>query len=536
MLSEFRPPPGIVHDGTAYSSKGFWQDCDKVRWRGGYPERIGGWARLSTTTFLGTCRHLIQWTDLSAVNHIGLGTNLKYYFLTPYGGTLSDVTPIRRTVTLALNPFATTLGSATVTVTDTGHGALANDFTTFSGATAVNGITINGEYQIATVIDANTYTITAGNTASGTGAGGGTPSANYQINTGSADYSSGIGWGSGGWGQAGWGWSPAANTQKIRLWSADNFGEDLIFNPRGGGIYYYDTSVAPARAVNLNTITGASDTPTIANLAMVYQDAQRVVAFGCNAVGSAIQDPLLVRWSNDDDPANFTAGPTTTAGELRVPTGSYIVTAAKTRGRTLIWTDSSLYSMQFVETFVYGLQMLSTNIDIVSPQSVATVDEMAMWMGRENFMMYDGTVRAMPCSVREYVFSDINLAQAWKIYASTNRIFREVWWFYPSANSNCAATRYGPMLKIIRQLFTEANNEVYDIKRVLAGAGGLSLLSASLALVVGFFVNGAKLDIIGIGTAWGALLTASGGAIMMGKGGESRRPPDGEPPDDSQPS
>lgn len=527
MLTEFKPPPGIVHDGTAYSARGYWNDCDKARFRGGFPERIGGWYKLTSSVFSGVCRHLIQWTDLSQIKHIGCGTNLKYY-LESSEGALENITPLRSAtlgsnpiaitntsttvvvthashglatgnrvalsgatavgnipvaelntthtltattantysfvvtttassttsgggtavvvnasedfnILLGNNPIATTNGSATVTITHTAHGAFANDYVTFDGATAINNVTIDGEYQIVTVVDANSYTIVAGTTANGTGSGGGAAVlAQYQINTGSADYSSGMGWGSGGWGAAGWGRSPTSISaaDRIRLWTADTFGEDLVYCPRGGSIYYYDMGDQDTKGRPLNTLANANaDTPTVASFVMVGQEAQRVFAFGCNPVGSSVQDPLLVRWSDDGIPGSFTQNDETTAGELRIPTGNAIMTAAKARGRTLVWTESSLHSIQLVEGFIYGLQLISANIDIVSPNCVAGVDEMVMWMGRENFLLYDGTVKTLPCPVRDYVFSDINIGQAWKIYASTNRIFREVWWFYPSASS-----------------------------------------------------------------------------------------------------
>jgi hypothetical protein len=438
MLIEFKPPPGIMRDGTSYSSRGTWNHCDKIRFRGGFPERIGGWARLTFSAFAGVCRHLFQWADLASERLLGIGTHLKYYVALVGTATLTDITPVRRSVTLGSNPIATVSGSAIVTITDTAHGALVNDYVTIGGATAVNGITVSGEYQITTVVNANSYKVVTGTTASGTGSGGGASvTAAYQINTGSSNYSSGTGWGAGGWGSAGWGLSPSSVTagDRIRIWSADQFGEDLVINPRGGGVYYYDTS-AGGRAVALSAMGGAAQTPTVANWIMADPSAQRLIAFGCNPYGSGTQNPLTVRWSTDGSAVDWTISDITTAGELEINTGSAIICAAKTRGRILVWTESSLHSLQFVQDYIYGLQLISGNTDIISPNCVAAVDEMVMWMGRENFFIYNGQVQTMPCTVRNYVFSDINLNQAWKIYASTNRNFREVWWFYPSAESS----------------------------------------------------------------------------------------------------
>ena len=527
MLIEFKPPPGIVHDGTSYSSRGTWFDCDKVRFRGDFPQRMGGWSKLTTGVFVGTCRHLFQWSDLSSVKHIGIGTNLKYY-VENATGAITNITPFRSatlgsnpvaitnttttiTIThtahglttgdyvamsgatavgnipaseingthiitvigansysfvsittasstttgggsavvvnydadfnirLGADPIATTDGSATVTVTHTAHGAFANDFVSFSGASAINNITLSGEYQIVSIPTADTYTLVAGTTANGTGSGGGASiNVRYQINTGSADYSSGAGWGSGGWGTYGWGMSPTsvAAADRIRIWSGDSFGEDLVVNPRGGGIYYYDLSLAE-KLRPLNTLsTATSNTPIIANWIMADPSAQRLIAFGTNPYGSSTQDPLCIRWSDDGSAGNWTIDETTTAGELKINTGSTIMCAAKARGRILVWTESSLHSLQFVQDYIYGLQLLSANIDIVSPNCVAAVDDIVMWMGDKNFFLYDGTAKTMPCSVRDYVFSDINLNQAWKIFASTNRNFREVWWFYPSSTAD----------------------------------------------------------------------------------------------------
>lgn len=527
-LIEFKPPPGIVHDGTAYSSRGTWNDCDKVRFRGGFPERIGGWSKLTSQTFEGTCRHLFQWVALDDHRHLSVGTNLKYYIEADDTAGLTDITPLRSAtlgtdpiaitntvaeavithnshglstndyvtisgatavgnipaselnkthiitattsntytvatttaassttsgggsavvvnasvafnILLGADPFATTNGSATVTVTHTAHGAYANDFVTFDGASALNNVTIDGEYQIVSVVNANSYTITAATTANATGSGGGSAVlAQYQINTGSADFAAGTGWGSGGWGSYGWGISPTtvSGADRIRIWSAENFGEDLVFNPRGGNIYYYshDDEVIGKQ---LNTLpTATANTPTVANWVMADPSAQRIIAFGTNPYGASAQDPLCIRWSDDGDAGNWEISDQTTAGELKLNTGSYIMCAAKARGRILVWTESSLHSLQFVQDYIYGLQLISGNIDIVSPNCVAAVDEMVMWMGRENFFVYTGSVQTMPCPVRDYVFSNINLNQAWKIFASTNRNFREVWWFYPSEDSS----------------------------------------------------------------------------------------------------
>lgn len=526
MLSEFKPPAGIVNDGTAYSARGAWNDCDKVRFRGQFPERIGGWAKLNSSVFDGVCRSLIQWADLDGVKHIGVGTHLKYY-VENSDGVLNNVTPLRavtlgtdpiattggsttttithpshglvagnrvwisgvtasiggsaasvfnglHTITsattdtysfvasvthgstatgggsavtveasadtgvlLGADPFSVTSGSATVTVSHTAHGGLEGDYVTFSGAAAVGGITISGEYQIVTA-STNTYTITHTSAASSTATGGGSAVfAKYAIHGGNENYSSGIGWGSGAWGSSAWSRSPTSidPEDRLRIWTADAFGEDILICPRGGGVYLYDTSVG-GRARHIATSATALDPVLKANSIMVNHEDRRVIAFGCNAVGETTIDPLLIRWSDNEDVGNWQASDITNAGELRISTGSEIIAHCKARGRILVWTDSSLTSMQFVEDFGYGLSLLSPSTDIISPMCVATADEFVFWMGRENFFIYDGQVKTMPCAVRQHVFGDINLGQTWKIHASTNRAHREVWWFYPSADSS----------------------------------------------------------------------------------------------------
>lgn len=531
QLIPFRPPPGIIHDGTDYSSKGTWFDGDKIRFRGGFPERIGGWVRLTTNTFAGKCRMLVQWVDLNEVLHIGIGTHKKFY-LENSTGALVDQTPLRAmvlpnnpigtssgsaTVTithaahglstgdrviisgatavggltpsglytltvatantytitassnasstatgggsavnviysreffvpLGSNPFATTSGSATVTVTHNNHGAAVGDYVTFNSAagTTVNGIEIidtdspyESEYEIISIVDGNTYTITGPTTASGTGSGGGTAYAQYQISIGEEDYTPNTGFGSGGFGSGafGTGGSSVFSTgTEPRVWSADNFGEDLILNYRGGPIYYYDTSEA-VRPIDIRLRPSQSQAPANANYVMMSDEDRRVFGFGVTDQTTSAVDPLLIRWSDTESENNWAAGTSTTAGQLRLSTGSEIRCALKTKGEILVWTESSLTALRFADVFVYGQTLISPNIDIVGQNAAVAVDDMVLWMGQENFFVYNGRVQTMPCSVRQYVFSDINLQQSFKITAGSNRQFREVWWFYPSAGS-----------------------------------------------------------------------------------------------------
>lgn len=434
--------PGVHRDSTPYAAEGYWYDCDKIRFRSGYPEKIGGWSKHSVDMFVGTCRKLVYWSTLASQNLIGIGTHLKFYI--EYGGDIYDVTPIRRTVVLGTDPLATTSGSATITVTDSGHGAVENDYVTLSGISgAVNGIPdteLNVEHQILTTTT-NTYTIAVTTLASGTGSGGGAAvSAAYQINTGADTYADGDGWGAGAFGEGPWG-GPASTTVaggQLRLWSCDPFGEDLVFCPMDGGLYYWDaTNGLSTRGVNFTALSGASDAPTIARFVMVSQTDRHVIAFGANTLGSATQDSMLIRWSDTEDAADWTPTEENAAGDFRLSQGSEIVAVERTRQEILIWTDSALYSMQYVGgQFVFGVQMMAENVNIMAPNSAIVAGDVTYWMGRRDFYAYSGRVETVPCTVREYVFGDINFEQRYKFFAGVNNKYGEVWWFYCSSDSS----------------------------------------------------------------------------------------------------
>ena len=450
-LTKLQFRPGINRETTSYANEGGWFDGDKIRFRFGVPEKIGGWESVTTNTFLGTCRALKPFVALSGSQYLGVGTNLKYYIES--GGDYNDITPIRSTTSAGDVTFSASNGSSVLTISDTAHGAVANDFVTFSGAASLGGnVTadvLNQEYQIATIVNDNSYTVIAKDTSgavvtansSDTGNGGSSVVGAYQINTGLDTAIVGTGWGTGTWGRSTWGSSSAlSTTNTLRLWSHDNFGEDLIINVRDGGIYYWDkTSGLSARAVALDTLAGAdSTTPTIAKQVLVSDRDRHIIAFGCDPENNiGVQDPLLIRFSDQESPTTWQALPTNTAGDLRLGSGSEIVAAVETRQQVLVFTDVSLHTMQFLgPPFTFGINMVSENTSIISPMAAAAHDDTVFWMGHEEFYMYTGQVQRIPCSVRSYVFDDFNKGQQEKVFAALNSSFSEVWWFYPSADSN----------------------------------------------------------------------------------------------------
>ena len=514
-LSKILFKPGINRENTRYTTEGGWYDGDKVRFRQGTPEKIGGWQRLSFNTFLGICRSLWNWVTLAGANLLGVGTTLKFYI--ERGGVYNDITPIRSTVTLT-NPFTATLGSSVITVADTAHGCINGDFVTFSGATGLGGnitaAVLNSEYQI-TLVNSNVYTITVGATANATDVsgspGGGTVTTAYQINVGTEASVPVAGWGAGVWG-AGLGGVGGMSFTALRLWSQQNYGEDLVFGPRGGGIYYWDaTGGVTSRGVLLRdlggtaTITIASpavvtstvlytegaavvfsttgalptgitagttyfafnnvgltfqllnaagsivntsgtqsgtqritpnDIPLIQNFMMVSDTFRFIMTFGVNDYGSTTQDPMLIRWSNQDDPYNWTPDATNQAGSIRLSDGSEIVTALQTRQEIVVFTNSAVYSLQYLgPPNVWQTQLLGSNISIQSPNAAALASGVVYWMGVDKFYAYDGRVQTLNCDVRRYVFSNFNQTQATQVFAGTNEGFNEVWWFYCSADS-----------------------------------------------------------------------------------------------------
>ena len=433
--------PGVNRENTRYTTEGGWYECDKVRFRQGNPEKIGGWTRFSAFTFLGVCRSLWNWVTLAGANLLGVGTNLKFYI--NLGGQYYDITPLRGSPTINNNPFVATLGSSVITVTDTAHGCLTGDFVTFSGAVGLGGnITagvLNAEYQV-TIIDANSYTITVSAVAnatdvSGSPGGGASVVAAYQLNTGPEIQIPLVGWGAGGWGTGVWG-TGTSDPIPLQLWNQANFGEDLIFGPRGGGVYYWDASAGVAvRGVNL-TVSGDADTPLFQNKIIVSDASRFVLVFGTNDYGTATLDPMLIRWSEQENPFVWTPAITNQAGSARLSHGSEIVTAIQTRQEIVTFTDQALYSLQYLgPPYVWGTQLLGDNISIASPNSVALASGVVYWMGVDKFYVYDGRVQTLNCDLRRYVFGDFNQDQAAQVFAGTNEGFNEVWWFYCSAGS-----------------------------------------------------------------------------------------------------
>ena len=438
MLKKLQQKAGVNRENTRYTNENGYYVSDKIRFRQGTPEKIGGWQRISATTFQGVCRSLWNWVTLGGQNLLAVGTNLKYYIES--GGAYNDITPLRVTppATLANNPFSTTNGSTTVTVTDAAGGYVNGDFVTFSGATAVGGLTINGEYQIATIgTSVTTYQITAATAATSTAVGGGAAVvAAYQINVGTAFAIPLVGWGAGAWGSGTWGIG-SASTNQMRIWSQATFGEDLIFAPNGGKIYIWKANTSlTTRGVLISSLVGANSVPTVQNFILISDTSRFTFAFGCNDYGSADQNPMLIRWSDQEDYLEWFPAATNQAGSLQLSHGSKIVTALQSRQEILVWTDSSLYSMQYQgPPAVWGAQLLGDNLSIAGPNAAAIASGVTYWMGIDKFYKYDGRTQTLRCDLRQYIFQDINLEQAAQIFASTNEGFNEVWFFYCSANS-----------------------------------------------------------------------------------------------------
>ncbi len=454
-LAKVQFNPGVDKEGTEYTADAGWFDSDKIRFRKGRPEKIGGWQKFSTDSFLGICRSLHDWASLESIKYIGLGTNLKFYV--SEGSSFSDITPIRSTTSAGDVTFSATDGSSTLTVSDTAHGAVVNDFVTFSGALTLGGnitaTVLNQEYQVLAVPNANSYTVIAkdtdGNTvtanASDTGNSGSSTVGTYQINTGLNTFVSGTGWGAGAWGASTWGSASSVSAAgQLRLYSQDNFGEDLIFNARGGGVYYWDESSGTgARGVEIGSLSGASDTPTIALQVMVSDIDQHVIAFGTNPIGSSNIDPLFVRFSDQENAADWTPTATNTAGGVRINSGSQIIGAVQARQEILIWTDVSLHSMRFVGSpFIFEFTRLSSDISMISPNAAVNARGAVYFMDRGNFYVYNGAVQPLPCTVKDHVFSSLNQDQAFKVFAAENNDFNEVIWFYPIGEGDTEITNY----------------------------------------------------------------------------------------------
>ena len=446
--------PGINREGTDYDNEGGWFDCNLVRFRKGRPEKFGGWEKLSNQTYLGTTRALHGWISLGGTKYLGLGTHLKYYI--ELGSAFNDITPIRATTSAGDVTFAKVDNDdATITVTDTAHGAVQNDFVTFSGAVSlggnINSNVLNQEYQIATIVNDNRYTIEAKNTSgvtvtansSDTGNGGSSVVGTYQINVGLDIYVPSTGWGVNGWGSGTFGsTSSLSDTNQLRIWTHDNFGEDLIINQRNSGIFKWtENNEVSTRAVELSGISGANLVPTKGLQVITSEVDRHLIVLGADPISGSSRtgtiDPMLIAFSDQENLLDFEPLSTNTAGSLRLSSGSSIIGGVKSRQEILVWTDTALYSMQFIgPPFTFGVNLINEGTGLIGPKAAVTTPSGVYWMSYNNFYVYNGTVQTLPCSVHNYVFSDINLTQSFKINAFTIKDKSEIGWFYCSSNSD----------------------------------------------------------------------------------------------------
>ena len=454
-LAKYILRPGINREGTDYSNEGGWFDANLVRFRKGLPEKIGGWEKISTNTYLGTGRALHAWVDLEASKYLGVGTTYKYYIM--FGNAFNDVTPIRVTTSAGDVTFGKEAnGDATINVTDASHGAVQNDFVTFSGAATLGGLitadVLNQEYQIASITSANVYTIEAKDTdgdevlanSSDSGNGGSSVVGAYQINVGLDVYVSSSGWGASPWSDGTWGsTSSIAETNQLRIWTHDNFGEDLVINPRAGGIYYWDkTNGVTTRAVAFSSLTNANLTPTKSLQILVSDIDRHIICLGAdplNAGGTARTgsvDPMFVCWCDQENAAEWEPKTNNTAGSLRLSAGSLIVGGTRARQETLIWTDTSLYSMTFVGSpYVFSINLINEGIGLIGPKAAINAPSGVFWMDLKGFYFYNGSISPLASLVHDYVFSDLNISQVYKVFGFLNKAFDEVGWFYPSSSS-----------------------------------------------------------------------------------------------------
>ena len=448
-LQKFLFKPGINKEGTAYSNEGGWFDSNLVRFRKGLPEKIGGWAKSVANSFLGTGRALHGWVALDGTKYLGVGTNLKYYILE--GASFNDITPIRSTDE-NVTTFSATNGSAVITATDTAHGAVVNDFVTISNAVSLGGnitaAVLNQEHQITAIPSANTYTFTASATAnaSDSGNGGSATDAAYQLNTGINVYVPSTGFGAGTWAAGTWGSITSISfINQLRVWSHDNFGEDLVINPRMGGIYYWDTSaktLGTDRAVALSDLSGANLAPTKALQVLVSDIDRHVICFGADPLNdggtarTGTIDPMFIAWSDQENITEWEPKATNTAGSFRLSAGSAIVGAVRARQETLIWTDTSLYAMSFVgQPFTFSVNLVNEGVGLVGPNAMVNTPKGVFWMDKKGFYTYTGNIQQLQCSVDAYIFNDLNQTQNYQIFGFVNKAFDEVGWFYCSEDS-----------------------------------------------------------------------------------------------------
>ena len=447
-FAKFKFKPGINKEGTNYSNENGWFDADKIRFRKGRPEKIGGWEKYSSNTFQGTCRKIHVYKDIEQSQYKILGTHKKLYAL--QGDVYNDITPIRSTTSAGDVTFAATNGSSTITATDTSHGAVAGDFVTFSDAATLGGnitaAVLNQEYEIVSIPNSNTFTFVAKDTSgtevtansSDTGNGGSSTVGTYQINVGLDVYVASTGWGVDTWGAGTFGSATALSlTNQLRLWTIDNFGDDTIAAPRGGPLYYWDESSGlGTRAVLASSRSGASNTPVAISQLLMSDVDRHVIALGCNPIGSSTIDPLLVRFSDAENAVDWTPTATNSAGGVRLSTGSLIVGGLQTRQEILIWTDVGVVSMRFVgQPFIFSFNEIATGMSLISPNGAATAGGVVYFMDDGAFYQYAGSVQKLPCTVLDYIFSDFNKGQAYKVFAAPNPKYNEIIWFYPSASS-----------------------------------------------------------------------------------------------------
>jgi hypothetical protein len=440
-LVKYQFRPGINKELTSYANEGGWLDSDKIRFRYGKPEKIGGWSKNSTNSFLGTCRALHTYKTSTLASYNALGTHLKWYV--QEGNSFYDITPVDNTTAAGDVTFTATSGSTTLTVNDTSHNANPGDFVIFSGAATVGGnvtaTVLNQEYQIQSTTT-NTYTITLAQASNHSGSGGGSNTVGtYLYGSGLDVFVSGSGWGAGAWGSGTWGsTSPVAVFSQLRLWSIDNFGEDLVAVPRGGPLFVWQVANGVAtRAVLASSVAGASNCPISAFQIMTSDVDRHLIALGCNPIGSSTVDPLFVRWSDSENMFDWTPSATNSAGGVKLSSGSQIIGAVQTRQETLVFTDASVFSMRFVGSpFYFSFNEIARGIGMIAPKAGVAVGGQVFFMDDGAFYRATGNIERINCTVLDYIFSNINKSQRFKIFAGHNQTHNEVIWFYPSASSN----------------------------------------------------------------------------------------------------
>ncbi len=437
-LTQLNFQPGIDTENTPSGAEGRWIDCDKIRFRKGLPQKIGGWTKFSTGYYVGVGRALEQWFDLNGARYEALGTDRKLYVY--QGGDNQDITPIRVTANL-VNAITTTNASANLTITDSSHLAAVGDFVTLSSVSAnVGGIantTIDSEYERLSITNADAYIVQSSATATSTAGPTANCTATYQIPIGPSEQTFGFGWGSGTWNAGTWN-TPRTSSQIIldaRLWSINNWGEDLIITQKDGGTYEWDTSTG----MSGNRATAVANAPTNSTLSLVSTETRHVVCMGTETTigDTSTQDKMFIRWSDQEDYNQWTPNVTNSAGSQRIAGGSEIRCARPAKGTILVWTDTTMQSMSFIgPPFIFGFRQLGNDCGAVGLNSAIVIDDVAYWMSDGQFFRYAGAVQEIPCSILNHVFDDINKVQYAQVYAAQNSNFSEVIWYYCSASSS----------------------------------------------------------------------------------------------------